>query len=319
MTRLRAILIVAAALAPLPSCNRQSRKRIAVIAKGRSHMFWQSVHAGSEKAARETGVEIIWNAPATETDFNGQLQMVDSAISQHVDSIVLAPIDKTAMAGVVDRAMKQQIPVIIFDSGVDTDNFVAQVATDNFAAGEAGAERIGTILNGAGKVAMVMVQPGSASSMLREEGFQKRIGQKFPKIEIVDRRYGMASFAESMKVAENMLTAHPSLDALFASNESSTVGAVRALKSRPGTKVKLVGFDSSPALVEDVKTGIIDSLVVQDPFRMGYDAVNSAVLKLQGGTPERIQNLPPLVVTTANLNDPKVQAQLNPPLDQYLN
>jgi ribose transport system substrate-binding protein len=309
---------MAAAILPLPSCNRQTKKRIAVVPKGRAHMFWQSVHAGAEKAAQESQVDIVWNGPATETEFNAQLQIVDSMITQRVDAIVLAPIDKTAMIGVVDRASKQGIPVIIFDSGVDTESFVAQVMTDNFAAGEAGADRMGQILNGKGKIAMVMVQPGSASSMLREEGFEKRIKQRFPGIQVLDRRYGMASFAESMKVTENMLTAHPSLDALFASNESSTVGAVRALKSRPGTKVKLVGFDSSPALIEDVKAGIIDSLVVQDPFRMGYQAVKAAVSKLQGGSPERVQNLPPLVVTAENLNDPQVQAQLNPPLDQYL-
>lgn len=302
----------------LASCNRDQKKRIAVIPKGRAHVFWQSVHAGAVKASREVNVEIIWNGPATETDFTGQLQIMDAMITQRVDAIVLAPIDKTAMVGIVERAARQQIPVVIFDSGLDTEQFVAQVATDNYAAGVAGAERVARILNGKGKVAMVAVQPGAGSTMAREQGFEDKVRKDFPGIEIVDKRYGMADFAKSLAVTENMLNAHPDVDALFASNESSTVGAAQALKGRAGAKVKLVGFDSSQNLIEDLKAGVIDSLVVQDPFRMGYDSVKSAVAKLNGETPRKIQNLPPLVVTLENLNQPEVQSRINPPLDQYL-
>jgi ribose transport system substrate-binding protein len=298
-------------------CAKQDRKRIAVIPKGRTHLFWQSVHAGAVAAARESNIEIIWNGPATETDFTGQLQIVEAMINQQVDAIILAPIDKTAMVAVVERAGRQNIPVVIFDSGVDTQNFVSQVATDNYRAGQAGAERVAKILGGKGKVAMVAVQPGAASTMLREQGFEDAIQKNYPGIQILDKRYGMADFAKSLGVTENMLTAHPDLDALFASNESSTVGAAQALKGRKG-KVQLVGFDSSPTLLEDLQAGLIDSLVVQDPFRMGYESVQAAVKKLQGGTPEKINNLPPLVVTKDNLNDPAVQKQLKPDLDKYL-
>src|SRR5262249_31480976 len=127
-------------------CTKQDRKRIAVIPKGRTHMFWQSVHAGAAAAGKETNLEIIWNGPATETDFNGQLQIIENMINQHVDAIILAPIDKTAMVGAVERAARQNIPVVIFDSGIDTQNFVSQVSTDNYAAGQAGAERVAKIL-----------------------------------------------------------------------------------------------------------------------------------------------------------------------------
>ncbi len=234
-----------------------------------------------------------------------------------MDAIALAPIDKTAMVGVVERAAREKIPVVIFDSGVDTENFAAQVSTDNYRGGQAGAERLAKILGGKGKVAMVAVQPGAASTMLREQGFEETIHKNYPGIEIVDKRYGMADFAKSLGVTENMLTAHPGLDGLFASNESSTVGAAQALKGRKG-HVLLVGFDSSPTLLEDLQAGLIDSLVTQDPFKMGYESVQSAVKKLQGGTPEKIQNLPPLVVTKDNLNDPDVQKRLKPDLDKYL-
>jgi ribose transport system substrate-binding protein len=191
------------------------------------------------------------------------------------------------------------------------------VATDNFRAGQMAAERMGQILNGKGKVAIVAVQPGAASTMAREQGFEEGIRKNFPGIEIVDKRYGWADFAKSLTVAENMLTAHSNLDGMFASNESSAVGAAQALKGRK-SGVRLVGFDWSPTLLDDLRAGQIDSLVVQDPFKMGYEAVQSAVAYLNGQPPEKIHNLPPRVVTRENLDDPEIQKQLNPDLDKYL-
>jgi ribose transport system substrate-binding protein len=317
MSRIAAGLAIAAVLLASGACNRQSKKRIAVIPKGRAHLFWQSVHAGAVAASQETGVDIIWNGPTSETDFTGQLQIIEAMINQRVDAICLAPIDKTVMTNVVERAMRENIPVIIFDSGIDTNNFVAQVATDNYRAGEMAAERMGKILGGKGKVAIVAVQPGAASTMAREQGFEEAMRKSFPGIQIVDKRYGWADFSKSLAVAENMLTAHTDLDGMFASNESSAVGAAQALKARK-SKVKLVGFDWSPTLIDDLKAGLIDSLVVQDPFRMGADAVKAAVAKLNGQTPEKIQNLPPRVVTRDNVSEPDVHKQLNPDLDRYL-
>jgi ribose transport system substrate-binding protein len=316
-TRIGCLCLGTLLLAFSSGCNRQTKKRIAVIPKGQAHIFWQSVHAGAVAASRELGVEIIWNGPAGETDYTQQLQIVDAMITQHVDAICLAPIDKTSMVSVVERAAKENIPVIIWDSGIDTDNFVSQVATDNYLAGEMAAERIGKILNGKGKVAMVAVMPGAASTMAREQGFEDAIKKNLPGIQIVDKRYGWADRAKSLAVAENMLTAHSELDAMFASNESSAVGAAQALKSR-NSKVRLVGFDSSPNLLDDLKSGAIDSLVVQDPFRMGYESVKAAVEKLNGGTPKKINNLAPLVVTKDNMSDPAVDKRLRPDLDKYL-
>lgn len=299
------------------SCNRSTQKRVVFIPKGRAHEFWQSVHAGAVKAQRENaGYEIIWNGPASETDYEGEIQIVDSAINQHVDAVCLAPIDKKVLVAAVERAAAAGIPVIIFDSPVDTPKFTSQVATDNYAGGALAAARIGQILGGKGRIAEVAVQPGSASTMAREQGFEEALKKDFPGIVLVDKQYGMADFAQSLKVSENMLTAAPDLSGMFASNESSSVGAVRALKSRTG--VKLVGFDSSPQLLEALKSGVVDSLVVQDPFQMGYKAMLAAVTKLKGGSPERIQNITPALVTRENLATPEIQAKVSPNLDQYL-
>ena len=314
----RKLAAVAGLAVMLAGCAQDTRRLIGVVPKGRAHMFWQSVHAGAVKAARETGVEIMWNGPATETSYNEQIQIVDSMITRRLSAIVLAPIDKKAMVAVVERAAKAGIPVVIFDSGIDTDQFVSQVATDNYAAGCVAADRMAEILGGKGRVVMVAVQPGAASTMAREQGFEDTVKKKYSQIEIADKRYGMADFAKSRDVTENMLTAHPNLDGLFASNESSAVGAAQALKARQG-KVKMVGFDWSPTLLEDLRAGAIDSLVVQHPFEMGYRSVMAAVEKLNGRTPTKIQDLAPRLVTRENLADPDVQAQLNPDLKKYLN
>jgi ribose transport system substrate-binding protein len=320
MTR-RALLgftpVLLSVFAALVCCNRTTRKQIAVIPMGRSHVYWVSAHAGAIKAAREENVDIIWNGPATESDFSGQLQIVENMINQHVDAICLAPIDRKALANAVDRASAVGIPVIIWDSPVDSRNFVAQIATDNYAAGQLAAERMGRILNGRGRIVEVACQPGSASTMAREQGFEEKLKQAFPGIQIVDKRYGMAEVAKSMDVAENMLTAFPELDGMFGSNESSTVGAARALTSSH-RKLKLVGFDSSPALIQGLKDGVIESLVTQNPFDMGYRSIKATISKLNGGTVERLQKLPAVVVTRDNLNDPTIHARLFPDLDHYL-
>jgi len=298
------------------SCNRNRKHVVGVIPQGRSHMFWQTIHAGANKAGRENAVEVLWNAPLTETDYNGQLQIVDSMINRHVDAIALSPIDKKAMVSSVERAVKQGIPVIIFDTGVDTDAYTARVATDNYGAGQIAARRMGEVLAGKGKVIMVACQPGAASSIAREQGFEDAI-KAFPGIEVVDKRFGWSDFAKSLQVAENMLTAHPDVTGVFASNETSSVGASQAVKARQ-RKVTLVGFDYSPTLITDLKDGVIDSLVVQNPFEMGFQAVMLAVTKLRGETPKKENPLPPRLVSRDNLNNPDVQAQINPDLKKYL-
>jgi ribose transport system substrate-binding protein len=280
-------------------------------------MFWQSVHAGAVKASREAGVDVEWNGPATETDFNGQLQIVEAMINKRLDAIALAPIDKKAMVGVVERASRSGVPVIIFDSGIDTDNFVTQVATDNYKAGELAADRLNVILNGKGRVAIVATQAGAASTMAREQGFEDAVKNKYSGIEIVDKRFGDSEVAKSLRVAENMLTAHPDVIGMFSSNESSTVGAAQALKARQ-SKIKLVGFDAGPTLEADLRAGVIDSLVVQHPFKMGYESVMSAVRHLKGEKLEKFQNLAPRLVTREDLEKPDVKEQLNPDLKQYL-
>jgi ribose transport system substrate-binding protein len=317
MTKLAGLVACLAVVCASTACNREKKRVVAVIPKGNAHLFWQSVHAGAVSASRESGTEIIWDGPASETDYTGQLKVVDAMINRRVDAIALAPIDSKAMVGVVERAASEGIPVIIFDSGINTDKFVAQVATDNYHAGEMGAERLGKLLGGKGKVAMLANMPGSASTVARETGFEDFMKKNFPAIEIVEKQFGNAEVATSLTKAENILTGHPNLDGIFASNESSSMGFAQALRDRK-TKIKMVGFDWTPSLLDDVRNGVIDSLVVQNPFKMGEQAMQLAIAKLDGKPFEKMNAIAPKIVDKENVDTPEVQAQVNPDLKKYL-
>jgi ribose transport system substrate-binding protein len=301
----------------LSNCNRAHTTTIAVIPKASADIFWQSVHAGAVKGAQENRVTIVWDGPPNETDIAGEMQIMETMVDRQVDAIAVAPSDRSAFKIVVNRAAAAHIPVVIYDSGIDGGNYATFVATDNYAGGEIGADRMGKRLGGKGNIVVIKTTPGGASTTAREDGFRHELQSKFPGIHILDERYGMASIAQSLAVAENMLTAHPGLDGIFCSNESGTTGAAQAVKER-GVPVKIVGFDSSPTLIEELKTGIIDSLVIQNPFKMGETAVNEAVRAAKREkTPKQIF-LAPRLVTAADLNDPDVQAQIHPDLRKYL-
>jgi ribose transport system substrate-binding protein len=314
---MKKIAAFALCLIALSACNRNKKRVIAVIPKGNAHLYWQSVHAGAVAASRESGIEVIWDGPASETDYTGQLKVVDAMINRRVDAIALAPIDSKAMVGVVERAAAEGIPVIIFDSGIETDKFAAQVATDNYHAGEMGAERLAKLLGGRGKVAILANMPGSASTVARESGFEDFTKKNFPGIEIVDKQFGNAEVASSLTKAENILTGHPGLDGIFASNESSSMGFAQALRDRK-TKIKMVGFDWTPSLLDDVRNGVIDSLVVQNPFKMGEEAVRLAVEKLDGKPFVKMNAIAAKLIDRENVDTPEVQAQVNPDLKKYL-
>jgi ribose transport system substrate-binding protein len=314
----RVAALIAASVLTL-ACNRQQQRRIAVIPKGTAHVFWQSVHAGAEAAGREFHEEILWDGPPNETDYSRQLEILDSMLNRHVDGIVVAASDRTTLNSALDRAMREKVPVVVFDSGVDSTNYVSFVATDNFEAGKLAARKLAQLLNGKGTVAMIQNAPGSASTMDRERGFKEALAKEFPGVQLVAEQYSMSDRAKAMAAAENILTAHPNLDGIFASSEPSSVGTAQALKSRGLVgKIKFVAFDSSEGLVEDLKAGVMDALVAQDPFKMGYEAVRAVTDKLNGKTPQKKIDLSGAVITRADLDKPEIKALLHPDLEKYL-
>ncbi len=284
-----------------------------------AHAFWQSVHAGAVAAGREADVDIEWKGPPTETDFSRQIEIVDAMINARVDGIVIAPTEATALVTVVERAAKEGIPVAIFDSGINTESYVSFVATNNYDAGVLAARQLAELLDSKGRIVVVKMVPGSASTTQREKGFEETLSRDFPEIRILAEQYCMSDRARALAVSENMLTAHPDVNGLFASAEPGTIGAAKALRSRGlSDKVWMVGFDFSDTIEKDLKDGVVDALVVQDPFNIGYAAVKTIVAKLNGETPEKRINSPATIVTADNLSDPNIDALVHPDLDQYL-
>lgn len=310
--------VLLAVLFALAGCRHQSKHVVGLVPKGANHIFWQTVHAGGIKAAREFGFELEWSAPTLEIDSSRQIEIVESMINRRLAGIALAPVDRRALVGVVERAARQGIPVAIFDSAIDTGQRISYVATDNTEGGRMAARRLGEVLGGKGKIGIIGFMVGSASTMEREDGFQDEMRRRFPGIGVVGLQFGMADRAKAMAVTENMLTAHPDLAGLFADNESSSSGAVQALKSRSAKNVKLVAFDASEQLVADLRAGWIDALVVQNPFRMGYEAVRAIGLKLAGQTPPAKIDSGATLVLRDDLDKPAVRELLFPDIQSYL-
>jgi ribose transport system substrate-binding protein len=297
----------------LYGCHGSRQKIIAVVPKATSHLFFVSIHAGVDRAARDFKVDVLWDGPNEETDFTRQIQVVDAMIARHVDAMAISATDERALAAPVERAIRAGIPVTVFDSGVNVEDYVSFVATDNYGAGCTAARSLAALIGNRGKVGMVMHKPGGTSTVLREQGFEATIAKEFPGIVIAARQFGMSDRARSRAAAENILTAHPDLAGLFASSEASSLGSIQAIHSRGlSGKIKLVTFDFSDAHVEALKDGVIDVMLVQDPFRIGYEAVKSLAEKLRGRTPERRLDLPARVIVKRDLDRPEVQALLFP-------
>ena len=287
------------------------QRQIAVIPKGITHIFWESIRRGAEKAGAEAGVKIFWNGPEREGNREMQIQIIEDFITQKVSGIVLAPIDNKAMVPSVEKIHTKNIPCVIIDSGIDTDKYVSFVATDNYKGGVMAARRMGKILSGKGKIVVVKYAPGSASTMKREDGFINTIEKEFPGIEIVDSKYGLDTVETSLQAAEDLLTKNTELDGIFACNESTSVGTLRALQSQKRAgKMKMIGFDAGGLLIEGVQDGIVDSLVVQNPYKMGYEGVRVLIASLDGKKVEKRVDTGVMLVTKENLETPEIRELL---------
>ena len=296
------------------------KKTIAVIPKGTTHEFWKSVHAGAVKAAREHDVEVIWKGPVREDDRDEQIKVVENLLSRGVDGIVLAPLDDRALVPVLNDAKARNIPVLIIDSGIQWNDHVSFVATDNERAGGLAAEELGKLLGGKGEVLVMRYQEGSASTMAREQGFLTTLQAKFPELKLVSsNQYGGATTESAFQTAEKLLSTYKNVQGIFCPNESTTFGMLRALEAAGlAGKVRFVGFDASSKLVDALKAGKIDGLVVQNPFAMGEKGVAALVAKSKGQAVEKRIDTGATMVTRENMQGPEVSALLSPDLAKYL-
>ena len=303
--------------APTGGSNAPGGKNltIAVIPKGTTHDFWKSVEAGAQAAGKELGVQIQWKGPLLENDRAQQIAIVEQFTSSNASGIVLAPLDDTALLKPVQSATAKGIPVVIIDSGLKGTpgkDFVSFVATNNHKGGVLGGERLAQLLGNKGKVVLLRYDVGSASTTEREAGFLE-VMKKNPGIHIlVDNRYAGPTAGEAKTVAMELVDKLKQADGIFCPNESSTMGMLLALRQNNlAGKVKFVGFDTSPPLVEALRSGEIHALVAQNPVKMGYTGVKIMVDKLHGQTVPTAVDTGVKVIDGSNLTTPDVQKLLS--------
>ncbi len=324
-------ILIALALAASASsaCSQRpasdGRMTIAVIPKGTSHVFWQSIHAGAEKAAQELGVQVIWRGPLREDDRASQISEVEGFITRGVSGIVLAPLDDSALVSPVADATRAQIPVVIIDSALKSPDYVSFVATDNKQGGRLAGEGLAAMLPNGGKIVMIRYAEGSASTTEREEGFLEAIAARKNFIVLSANQYGGADVEGAYKKSESVLNRFKTgdgtlaVDGIFAPNESVTHGMMRVLEDNAWAgKVKFIGFDASDTLVKGLSEGHIDGLVVQDPVKMGYLGVKTLVSHLKGEPVEKRIDTGVQLVTRDKMNDPAIKDLLHPDLSRWL-
>ena len=325
---LRIALAVASivALIALPgSCKKSkpSTPRIAVVPKGTTHEFWKSVHAGALKASRELDVEVVWKGPLREDDLKAQIDVVQSFTAQGVSGIVVAPLSDKGLVSAVSQATRAKIPVVIFDSDLQGHDFTSFVATDNFAAGKLAAEELAKLLGDKGNVIVLRYNEGSASTQNRENGFLDAI-KKHTSIKVKsDNQYGGATTESAHQASENLLAAMQAaqggVDGIFCPNESTTFGMLLALEKQGlAGKLKFVGFDASAKLVEAVRQGHMDGLVLQNPFQMGYLAVATMSRHLRGEAVDARIDTGATFVGKHNLERPEIRDLIAPDLSPWL-
>jgi ribose transport system substrate-binding protein len=293
---------------------------IAVIPKGSTHEHWARVRIGAEKAAAEltaagTPVRVIWKGPIREDDREQQIQVVEGFISQGVKGLVLAPLDSRALKRPVEEAAQAGIPTVIFDSALEPPHVaVSYVSTDNGKGGRLAGKRMGELLKGKGTVLMLRYQEGSASTEEREAGFLAEL-KALPGITVISAdQYAGPTRDTAKRAAENLLNRFANrVDGIFASNESATAGMLLALQDigKAGA-ITFVGFDYSASFLEPLRKGEIKGFVVQNPVNMGYLSVKTMVAHLQKQPVPASVDTGVELVTLDNLQDPKIQAVINP-------
>ncbi|HEY6245866.1 MAG TPA: substrate-binding domain-containing protein [Pyrinomonadaceae bacterium] len=330
MTTVKLFLLVLTAALVLLGCHGAKSNnhgyRIAVVPMGTTHEYWKSIHAGAVKAEQEslasgTPVEIVWKGPLREDDREQQVQVVEGFVSQAINGMVVAPLDKDALVRPIEEAAKAGIPTVIIDSNLNSTQIASVVATDNIKGGELAAEQMAKLLGGKGRVLMMRCNEGATSTLNREAGFENKIKNSFPEIELIaPLQYAGPTRDNAKRLAENLLNQYgDKLDGIFTSNESSTAGMLLALQDiAKAGKITFIGFDSNQTFIDAMRAGQLNAFVVQNPFKMGYLGVKTLIDHLAGHHIETRVDTGVNLVTPENMSTPEINDLLHPPIDKYL-
>lgn len=290
--------------------------RLALIPKGTSHQFWQSVHAGAKKAAEEIGnVEILWKGPEQESDTASQIAVVKNFITSNVDGVCVAPNHSQALVDVVVEANAEGIPVVVFDSGIgEGAPIVSYIATDNYRGGRLAGKRLAEAMNDAGKVILLRYKEGSESTEQREKGFLDEI-KEHPAIEVLSSdQYAGTTTQSSLERGTQLLNKYrDQVTGLFAVCEPNANGLLEALtQTGLAGKVKFVAFDPSDRLIRGMSEGQVHGILLQDPFEMGRQSVVALVKHIRGEKVEPIISTGEYMATPENQGDEPFLRLLRP-------
>lgn len=288
LTALLAILLLAGLLIGCSSNEEEAttgERYVAVVSKGFQHQFWQSVQQGTEQAAADFGVTTTFEGPETESQVDKQVEMVQAVLDKGPDALCLAALDTKALIPLLERAQSEGIPVVGFDSGVDSDIPVATAATDNIAAAALAADKMAELIGGSGQVAVIVHDQTSRTGIDRRDGFVNQMEAEHPDVEIVDIQYGGGDQLKSTDLAKAIIQAHPDLKGFFGANEGSIIGVLNAVKEmgKEG-EIVVIGYDAGKQQKDAVKSGVEAGAITQDPIGIGYKCVEAAVKTLDGET-----------------------------------
>lgn len=285
---------------------------IALVSKGFQHQFWQAVKQGAESKADELGVKVTFEGPASETEIDSQLQMLQAAIDKKPDAIGYAALDPEACIPLMDAAQAAKIPVVQFDAGCNSDYPLSIAKTDSLGAGALAADKMAELIGGKGEVGIVGHSQINSTGVERRDGFVDQIEAKYPDITIVDIQYGDGDHLKSADIAKAMLAAHPKLAGIYGTNEGSAIGVVNAvgeLGLKAGS-VTIVGFDSGQAQLDAITDGTMAGAITQNPIGIGEATVQAAFDAINGKTPEKVIDTGYFWYDKTNMTDAKIAAVL---------
>jgi ribose transport system substrate-binding protein len=288
---------------------RADETYIPLISKGFQHQFWQAVKAGAEEQAKADDVKITFEGPETEAMVDKQIDMLSAALAKHPQALGFAALDSKAAIPLLKKAQAEKIPVIAFDSGVDSDIPLTTCRTDSVAAAATAADKMAEAIGGAGEVAVIVHDQTSRTGVDRRDGFVNRIKEKYPNIKIVSVQYGAGDHLKSAEIAKTMIQANPNLKGIFGANEGSAEGAAIGVRES-GKKVVLIGFDSGKEQKEAIMSGAMLGAITQNPIGIGKCTVESAVKALKGETLPKVIDTGFYWYDKTNITDPKIAAVL---------
>jgi len=301
----------APASAPAPAGAITADTYIPVISKGFQHQFWQAVKLGSENAAKDLNVKITFEGPESESQVDKQIEMLQAAMNKKPAAICLAALDSKAVVPLLEQAQSQKIPIIGFDSGVDSNIPVTTAATDNLAAAATAADKLAGLIGDSGEVGVVVHDQTSRTGIDRRDGFVNQMKSKHPNITIVDIQYGAGDQLKSTDLAKAMMQAHPNLKGFFGANEGSAVGVINAVNElNKAGKVMVIGYDSGKAQTDAIRNGVMQGAITQDPIGIGYKCVDSAVKAIKGDSLPKNIDTGYYYYDKSNIDDPKIKAVL---------